>query len=395
MAERVRSDGRDEVAFVGVPDGLEARLASEAGVEFIGVPAKGWDRAAPATLVAAAFTMAGSFFRCLWLLRKRRTDVVIGFGGFVSLPLGLAAALGGIPLVIHEQNSVPGLANRVLSRWAKVACVTYAGSLARLAHPTRALVTGNPVRPAIMEADGTRGRHGLRIRKNETVLLVFGGSRGARHINQAVLALYPRLKEVPKLQVVQIAGRAEAAAVREQLAKEAGGTPPLWWNVLDYVDDMGDVIAAADLVVCRAGATTLAELGAIGRASVLVPYPFATDDHQTSNTVPFAEAGAASVVDDSGLDAAGFGDEVMRLLSDAASRRAMAEAAGSLGRPYAAEEVAEAALAAAASGSPWRTSARRGAAIGPAEPDRDGGEDDAAPAATAPDDDENEEGAAS
>lgn len=361
VAGLVRSDGRNEVAFVGAPDSLEARLASEAGVEFIGMPAKGWDRSAPSTFVSAALTTAVSFVRCLWLLRQRRTDVVIGFGGYVSLPLGLAAALGGVPLVIHEQNSVPGLANRVLSRWARVACVTYASSIARLKHPARALVTGNPVRADVLSADAVAGRRALRLRKNETVLLVFGGSRGARHLNHAVVALYPALSQVPRLQVVHVAGRTEAAAVKEMLTKEAGGRLPGWWNVLEYIDDMGDAIAAADAVVCRAGATTLAELAVIGRPALLVPYPFATDDHQTSNVVPFLEAGAAAVVSDAALDDPAFKNEIVRMLADPSRRASMAAAAASLGRPYAAEDVVETALEAALSGSPWRGEERRAA----------------------------------
>lgn len=362
VAEHVRSEEHSEVAFVGVPDSLEARLASEAGVEFIGVDAKGWDRAAPLSFLAAAVTTAASFFRCLVLLRRRKTDVVIGFGGYVSLPLGLAAAFGGVPLVLHEQNSIPGLANRVLSRWATVACVTYASSIPRLAHPGRALVTGNPVRPAVLSADAVAGRRALRLKKSETVLLVFGGSRGARHLNQAMIGLYPKLKEIAKLQVVHIAGPTEAAAVRDALAKGAGGKLPGWWQVLEYTDQMGDAIAAADAVVCRAGATTLAELAAIGRPALLVPYPYATDDHQSHNATPFLEAGAAVAVSDSGLDSPAFGDEVLHLLKDVPRRGAMAAAAAQMGRPYAAAAVADAALEAGLAGSPWRFKERREAA---------------------------------
>jgi UDP-N-acetylglucosamine--N-acetylmuramyl-(pentapeptide) pyrophosphoryl-undecaprenol N-acetylglucosamine transferase len=362
VAEHVRSEEHSEVAFVGAPDSLEARLASEAGLEFIGIEAKGWDRAAPLSFLLAAATTAVSFFRCLVLLRKSKTDVVVGFGGYVSLPLGLAAALGGVPLVLHEQNSIPGLANRVLSRWATVACVTYASSIPRLAHPARALVTGDPVRPSVLSADAVAGRRALNLRKNETVLLVFGGSRGARHLNQAMVELYPKLDGIAKLQVVHIAGPTEAAAVREALAKIAGGKLPGWWQVLEYTDRMGDAIAAADAVVCRAGATTLAELAAIGRPALLVPYPYATDDHQSYNAIPFVEAGAAVAVSDSGLDSPAFGDEVLRLLKDVPRRDVMAAAAVRLGRPYAAAAVADAALEAGLAGSPWRLKERREAA---------------------------------
>jgi UDP-N-acetylglucosamine--N-acetylmuramyl-(pentapeptide) pyrophosphoryl-undecaprenol N-acetylglucosamine transferase len=347
VAEHLRDEEHCEVAYVGTPDSLEARLAGEAGLTFHEVPAKGFDRGAPLSLVSAAFTTLLSLPRCLRLLRLTRPEVVIGFGGYVSLPLGLAAALAGIPLVLHEQNAVPGLANKVLSRWATTVCVTYATSVGRLAWPTRALVTGNPVRAAVASADRASGRKALKLRKTDLVLLVFGGSRGARHLNTAMVDLYKRLSDIPKLRVVHVAGPAEADSVREALktmAPKANG----FWRVLDYIDGMGDALAAADLVVCRAGATTLAELAALGRPSLVVPYPYATDDHQTLNASALVTAGAASSVPDGELDTPLFGDEIVRLLTHAEARATMERAALSLARPMAAHAVAEAALEAAA-----------------------------------------------
>jgi UDP-N-acetylglucosamine--N-acetylmuramyl-(pentapeptide) pyrophosphoryl-undecaprenol N-acetylglucosamine transferase len=172
--------------------------------------------------------------------------------------------------------------------------------------------------------------------------LVFGGSRGARHLNEAVINLYSRLRDVGNLRVVQIAGPKEATTVRAGLARIAGEVPA-WWAVEEYVDGMGDLIAAADLVVCRSGATTLAELSAIGRAAVLIPYPYATDDHQTRNAEPFVAVGAAVAIPDAGLDGPDFGRLLTSLLADAARRAIMAGAALTLGRPDAARAVADAA----------------------------------------------------
>jgi UDP-N-acetylglucosamine--N-acetylmuramyl-(pentapeptide) pyrophosphoryl-undecaprenol N-acetylglucosamine transferase len=279
----------------------------------------------------------------MFLLRKLRPGVVIGFGGYVSLPLGLASALAGVPLVLHEQNAVPGLANRVLSRWARVVCVTYADAAAWLAHPERALVTGNPVRPKVAAADASAGRKALGLKKGDLVLLVFGGSRGARHLNAAILDLYSRLMELPKLQVVHVAGPLEIETVQQRLKEVSGGKAPRW-HVHDYVDAMGEALAAADLVVCRAGATTLAELTLLGRAAVLVPFPFATEDHQTRNADALAAIGAASVIRDAELDTPAFGDEVLRLLGNARARKAMGIAAAGLARPLAAHAIAEAAM---------------------------------------------------
>lgn len=359
VAAHARDEEHSDVTFVGAPDSLEARLATEAGFEFVGVPAHGWDRSQPLTFVTAGFTTAVSFFRCLLLLRRLKTDVVIGFGGYVSLPLGLAAAFGGIPLVLHEQNSVPGLANRLLSRWAATVCVTYAESIHRLHRPARALVTGDPVREAVLHADRDAGRRGLGLKKTDLVLLVFGGSAGARHLNSAVVALHPRLAKVKKLAVVHVAGPKEVDAVRAAVAEAVHRKlPPKWWQVHDYVDDMGGALAAADVVVCRAGATTIAELTAIGRAAVLVPYPYATDDHQSCNAAPLLQAGAAAVVSDAGLDTPAFADDVLRLLEDPRRRESMAAAAAHLARPCAATAVVDAAIEAATAKSPWRSEVR-------------------------------------
>lgn len=338
VAALVEADDADSVAFVGAPDSLEMRLAGEAGIPFFAVKASGWDRARPLTLVTAIATAIASVFRCRALLRSQRADAVIGFGGYVSVPLALAAVTSGVPLVLHEQNSVPGLANRVLSRWAKAVCTTYEQSRAHLARGDRARLTGNPVREQVTHADAAAGRLRHGVGPDDMLLLVFGGSRGARHLNSAIVSLYPRLSAIHGLKVIHIAGPAEADSVRSALAGVAGGESAVW-TVLEYANDMGDLLAASDLCVCRAGATTLAELAAVGRPAVLVPYPYATDDHQSHNAVPFVEAGAARVVTDADLDRPVFESTLTELLEDPALRVKMAAAALSLGRPDAAAAV--------------------------------------------------------
>jgi UDP-N-acetylglucosamine--N-acetylmuramyl-(pentapeptide) pyrophosphoryl-undecaprenol N-acetylglucosamine transferase len=340
VARVLLADGH-AVAFVGAPDSLEQRLATQAGLRFIPVRASGWDRSRPLSLVTGAASTLVSLVRCADLLRGERADVVVGFGGYVSLPLGLAAAMRGVPLVIHEQNAVPGVTNRLLARWARVACLTYASSARSLRHEERAVVTGNPVRGSVLAADGARGRAAFGIPPEAVVLLVFGGSRGARHLNEATVNLYQTLREVEDLRVVHVAGPTEAASVRSALARIAPEMPA-WWSIEEYVDGMGDLIAAADLVVCRSGATTLAELSAIGRAAVLVPYPYATDDHQTRNADPFVEAGAAVRIADAALDGEDLARTVTECLADPARRAIMAGAARTLGRPAAARAVADA-----------------------------------------------------
>ena len=329
----------DEVLFVGTPNGLEARLVPDAGVAFRGLPAAGFDRARPWTLLTSSARLAASTLVAWGWLGDKRPDVVIGFGGYVSIPVGLAAVLRGIPLVLHEQNSVPGLANKWLSQWARAVGVTYEESAARLAHPERAIVTGNPVRPAVLAASRDVGREKLGLAADAVVLLVFGGSRGARHLNSAIVGLRDRLLAIPALRVVHVAGAAEAESVRAALAA-AGGDDDGRWSVLDYLDDMGSALAASDLVVARAGATSIAEITALGLPAVLVPYPYATDDHQTKNAGAMVAHGAAELVPDAELDDERFGDIVTALLSDPERRASMAAASGALGRPDAADRVA-------------------------------------------------------
>jgi UDP-N-acetylglucosamine--N-acetylmuramyl-(pentapeptide) pyrophosphoryl-undecaprenol N-acetylglucosamine transferase len=329
---------RDEVSFVGTPDGLEARLVPEAGVRFHALAARGFDRARPLSAVTATMTTLASAVRAWRLLGRERPDVVIGFGAYVSLPVGLAAVTRGIPLVLHEQNSVPGLANRVLSRWARAVGVTYEESAARFSHPERVTHTGNPVRADVADSTRHSGRERLGLAEDETVLLVFGGSRGARHLNQVLVELRDRLMDIDGLRVLQVAGPSEAASVRDAL-EAAGGDAAGRWRVYDYLSEMGQAIAAADLVVSRAGATTIAELTALGAPALVVPYPYATDDHQTGNAATLVDRGAAVLVADADLDSPAFSDALLGLLSDSGRRATMAAASRALGRPDAAERV--------------------------------------------------------
>ena len=337
MADRLRADGH-EVLFVGTPNGPEARLAREAGLVFHPMPARGFDRSKPLSLLRAIGQLSASALRTWFLLGRLRPHVVAGFGGYVSLPVGAAAFARRIPLVLHEQNSVPGMANRVLSRWACAVGVTYEDSAKRLRPGTRVELTGNPVRESILRAERARGRDLLDLPADAVVMLVFGGSRGARHINEAVVGLRGRLLADESVHVLHLTGRDEAAAVSEQLVR-AGGDDDGRYRVIDYLEDMGSAIAAADLVLARAGATSIAEITAIGRAAVLVPYPYATEDHQTLNARDVERGGGAILVTDDELESERFADAVVSLLSDIEHRERMAEASRRLGIRDAAERL--------------------------------------------------------
>lgn len=346
VAEELAAE-RDEVSFVGTPGGLEARLVPDAGIPFRSLDARGFDRSKPWTLVTSGLRILASAVRAWRWMGEARPDVVIGFGGYVSIPVGIAAAVRGVPLVLHEQNSVPGMANRLLSRWATAVGVTYAESVPRLAKPERVSISGNPVRADVLIANRARGRESLGLPEDAVVLLAFGGSRGARHLNSALVGLSEELLGVEGLHVVHVTGGSEVGDVRESL-EARGGDGGGRWHVVDYIDDMGSAIAAADLVVARAGATSIAELTVLGAPAVLVPYPYATDDHQTKNASAMVEHGAAVLVSDAELDTPRFGDELVALLGDETRRATMSAASRRLGKPDAAARMAQMARAAAA-----------------------------------------------
>ena len=331
MADRLCDDGH-EVDFIGTRRGPEARLASEAGLTFHAVPARGFDRSRPLSFVVAVAVLALSTARAWVLLGRLKADVAVGFGGYVSLPVGFAAIARRLPLVLHEQNSVPGMANRVLSRRATVVGVTYEASVARMRAGTTSVHTGNPVRTAVLAADRVSGRQRLGLPAEAKVLLVFGGSRGARRINEALVDAAPRLMTREDLHVIHIAGIAEVDSVRHALARrDLGADGQDRYRLLDYLQDMASALAAADVVVARAGATSIAEITAVGRAAVLVPYPYATEDHQTLNARDVESAGGAIVVSDAAFDGDSLSSALTTVLDDPEARRRMAEASASLG----------------------------------------------------------------
>lgn len=340
VADKLRADGHD-VTYYGTPHGLESTLVPEAGIRFTSLEASGFDRARPWTLLTSSLGILRSATKAYRHFAADRPDVIVGFGGYVSIPVGLAARWSGIPLVLHEQNAVPGLTNRFLAKHATTVCVTYPETSQSLGvSEEHVAVTGNPVRDSVLGADRTRGLHELNITDPDAVVvLVFGGSRGARHLNAAVVSIAPQILAAANghAHVVHATGALEFEAVVDLLS--AHGTDLDRYTVVPYIDSMGDVMAATDLAVCRAGATTIAELTALGIGAILVPYPFATDDHQTKNAAAMVSSGAALTFGDADLDSPEFGSTLVRLLNDRGARDTMARASSELGRPHAADEL--------------------------------------------------------
>lgn len=345
LAERLAAEPGVEVTFAGTSTGQEARLVPAAGFAFETVEARPLPRGLSTGTLAAPLVAVRSIAACRSLVE--RADVVVGMGGYVSVPVGLAAVRGDRPLVLHEQNAVPGLANRALARFASAACVAFAEAGTRLPRRARVVVTGNPVRSRVLEAARDRERLAagayaeLGLEPGVRTLVVFGGSQGALRLNTAAAQAIPML----------LAGRADlqvlllTGPLHERVALEALGSLERV-RALGFLERMELAYAVADLVVARAGATTCAEVSVCGIPAVLVPYPHATGRHQEANARALERAGGAVVVPDAALTPERLAALVLELLADPAGLSAMAQGMRSWARPDAAEAVAREVLAA-------------------------------------------------
>ncbi|MDR2106323.1 MAG: undecaprenyldiphospho-muramoylpentapeptide beta-N-acetylglucosaminyltransferase [Coriobacteriales bacterium] len=349
IAQELRSLGH-EVSYAGTPGGLEARLVPQEGFSFAAFDAAGFNRRKPLTLLSSSAKIVASALRARRWLAGLAPQVVVGFGGYVSIPVGLAASWLKIPLVIHEQNATSGMANRFLARRARLAALAYASAAEDFKAAGRVEVVGNPVRASLFATGRAEAREAFGLPADATVLLAFGGSLGAQHLNEALVSQAATLLSLSGLHILHVTGTRDyegVAAAIERLPQAAGR-----WHLIGYCDRMGEVYAAANAVLSRAGATTLAELSALGMPALLVPYPHAAANEQATNARSLVEAGAAAMVADSDLDTPAFIEQLTRLLTNEEYRATMAQAARSHGNPHARESLARIIVELAAAPSP-------------------------------------------
>ena len=327
----------ESVHFVGSQRGSETRLVPDAGFTLTALPGRGIQRSLTLANIGAVVGLVRAAFLAFGLVRRRRPAVVVALGGFASVACALAAVVLRVPIVVAEQNAVPGAANRLVARFAKAAAVSFPGT-----DLPRAVVTGNPVRPEILAVDrardgaGARERLGLPV--DRLVVVAFGGSLGARRVNQAVAGLVGRWSDRADLAVRHVVGERDWDDPTARAPADPDAA--VCYQPVRYEDDMPTTLAAADLVVSRAGATTVAELAVLGLPSVLVPLPIATADHQTANARHLVDLDAARLVPDAELDVDRLEAELAPLLADPARLDAMGAAALGLGVRDAAERVA-------------------------------------------------------
>src|SRR5438876_183623 len=335
IAQELQKRYGAEVLFIGTARGLENRLVPAAGFALQLVKVGALNRVSFATRMKTAFDLPRAVLAAGRMLSEFSPDVVIGVGGYASGPAMLSAILKHVPTLAFEPNLVPGLANRIVARFVSAAAVHFPETAERFRN---AVVTGVPVRPAFFQIP--RKPY---VQASPT-LLVFGGSQGARAVNQAVTrAIRPLLGRVPGLHVIHQTGERDYNDVLA--AYTQAGFPA---EVHRFIEDMPSFFARADLILCRSGASTVAEIAAAGKPAVFVPFPGAADDHQRRNAEALERAGAAVVVEETKLDEVWLVDTICALLEDPRRLSRMSDAARAMAHPEAARDIA--ALAARAAG---------------------------------------------
>ena len=335
IANQLRKSYAAEILFIGTARGIENRLVPPAGYPLQLMRVGALKNVSWMTRAKTAFDLPRAVWDAGRLLNEFAPDVVIGVGGYASGPAMLAAVMKHIPTLAFEPNVVPGFANRVVARFVSAAAVHFEETAKYFRH---AEVTGVPVRQAFFEIDAKSG--------GALTLLVFGGSQGAHAINDAMVRCLPVLRrEAPGIHIIHQTGErdyTDVLAAYESLpgnaADAAGG---LSFEVFKFIEDMPAAFARADLLVCRSGASTVAEITAAGKPAIFVPFPRAADDHQTVNARALEKAGAAVLVEESTLDGLWLAETIAALLQDSCRLRQMSQAAQSLAHPDAAKEIAE------------------------------------------------------
>jgi UDP-N-acetylglucosamine--N-acetylmuramyl-(pentapeptide) pyrophosphoryl-undecaprenol N-acetylglucosamine transferase len=327
IAHELKKQFDAEALFIGTARGIENRLVPAAGFPLRLVQVGALKNVSLVTRVTTLFDLPRAILSASRMIREFGPDAVIGVGGYASGPAMLAAILRGLPTLAFEPNVVPGFANRVVARWVSAAAVHFEETCRyfRNCH-----VTGVPVRSAFFDM-------GQKHEGGQPTLLVFGGSQGAHAINQAVIDSLPGLMQrIPNLRIIHQTGERDFPFVQDAYQK----TGAVSAEVSKFIDDMPAKFAQADLLVCRSGASTVAEITAAGKPAIFVPFPRAADDHQNVNARALERAGAAVVVEESKLEAAYLVDTIAALLDDPRRLDRMSTAARSLSHPQSVQEIA-------------------------------------------------------
>jgi UDP-N-acetylglucosamine--N-acetylmuramyl-(pentapeptide) pyrophosphoryl-undecaprenol N-acetylglucosamine transferase len=327
-----------ELLYIGTESGLESDLVPKACISFSAITAVGLKRKMSLHNLTVPWKVTGGMLRAAKLLRDFSPRVVVGTGGYVCGPVVLAATLLKIPTLIHEQNAFPGITNRILSRFADCVAVTFSESFKYFPKRAKLKLTGLPVRTEILAVDREKARASLKLSPEIKFLLSFGGSQGARSINQAVPVLMSNFSNDPGVHILHITGPRgydEFSEANKSICMDNHGNI----TAVPYLYNMPEALAAADLVICRAGAATLAELTARGLPGILIPYPYASENHQEHNARALVKRDAAEMILDRELSGEALYEKVKELLANPSRLNKMSEASKKQGHPTALEEI--------------------------------------------------------
>jgi len=350
-----RAEPEVELLFIGGAGGFEARAAVQAGIPFRAIPARGLLGSRWLSRPAILWTTLRGILASLSIMRRFQPDVLFATGGYVSGAVAVAGWLLRRPLVLHEQNSIPGLTNRLLSRIAREVHLNTPAARVHFPRRDHLRLSGNPIRRTVLQGEAARGEQLFRLERGRRTVLVLGGSQGARSINRAAVGAIERLAGRRDLQFLLQTGPRDQRWAQQQLR---GVDLPV--AVRAFIDEMGDAYSVADLVVARAGAMTLAEITARGKAAILIPFPYATHNHQESNARWLVEAGAAVMILDRALDGETLAAQIAKLIDTPRKLREMSHHALRLARPSAAEKIAAALLRAVPGSAAQEPAGERG-----------------------------------
>lgn len=336
-AECIKREPASKLLYIGSETGLEKQIVERENIPFAAIDISGFRRSLSWKNVRTILRFMKGVGRSRQLIREFKPDIVVGTGGYVAGPVVYAASRLGVPCLIHEQNAFPGLANRFLSRYADCVAISFQESESYFSRAKRTVYTGNPCATAVVQADARRGYESLGIDENVPLVVVFGGSRGALALNEAMVEMLRFIPELSRVQFVFVTGNAYFERTRAQMQKL--GELPANLSVVPYVNNMPEVLAAATLTVGRAGASSLAEITALGLPSVLVPSPNVTGNHQEANARALAERGASVMILEQDLSGERLFQTIRSIVTDPIRREHMARRAAEFGRPDAAERV--------------------------------------------------------
>jgi UDP-N-acetylglucosamine--N-acetylmuramyl-(pentapeptide) pyrophosphoryl-undecaprenol N-acetylglucosamine transferase len=331
-----------EFLYIGTNTGLEKDIVAKSGLplRFESIEINGFRRKLSLDNLKTIVRFFRGVSRSKQLLKQFNPDIVIGTGGYVCGPVVYAAAKLGIPTMIHEQNVLPGLTNRFLSRYTGSIAVSFKGSESKFPNAKRVIFTGNPRATTVANADAAKGRASLGLPSDALLVVIVGGSRGARAINQLMVDIVPFLPRLPNVYFVCVTGDAQYESTKQKI-QDQQSAPTEHYRVVSYIHNMHEVLAATTLIVNRAGASFLAEITALGIPSILIPSPYVTNNHQEANARWLEQEKAAEVVLERDLTAEGMFALIEKIVNDPIRSEMMSKQSKRMGNPEAANLVVQ------------------------------------------------------